>query len=108
MNYSFINKNNDEKLNYPAGDVRRNSIPILNPLSEEQGHMRTSIVPGLLNTILFNHNRRNEDIAIFELGKIFLLEGELKPDTLANEKWTLGIALKGKTPQTWRQARCRI
>lgn len=66
--------------------------------------MRTSIVPGLLNTILFNHNRRNEDIAIFELGKIFLLEGELKPDTLANEKWTLGIALKGKTPQTWRQA----
>lgn len=104
MNYSFINKNNDEKLNYPVGDVRRNSIPILNPLSEEQGHMRTSIVPGLLNTILFNHNRRNEDIAIFELGKIFLLEGELKPDTLANEKWTLGIALKGKTSQTWRQA----
>lgn len=103
MNYSFINKNNDEKLKYPAGDVRRNSIPILNPLSEEQGHMRTSIVPGLLNTILFNHNRRNEDVAIFELGKIFLLEGELKPDTLAKEKWTLGIALKGKTPQTWRQ-----
>ena len=32
-----------------------------------------------------------------------MLEGELKPDTLANEKWTLGIALKGKTPQTWRQ-----
>ena len=104
MNYSFINKNNDEKLNYPQDDVRRNSIPILNPLSEEQGHMRTSIVPGLLNTILFNHNRRNEDIAIFELGKIFLLEGELRPDTLAHEKWTLGIALKGKTAQTWKQS----
>ena len=104
MNYSFINKNNDEKLNYPQDDIRRNSIPILNPLSEEQGHMRTSIVPGLLNTILFNHNRRNEDIAIFELGKIFLLEGELRPDTLAHEKWTLGIALKGKTAQTWKQS----
>lgn len=101
MNYSFINKNNDEKLNYPEGDIRRNSIPIMNPLSEEQGHMRTSIVPGLLNTVLFNHNRRNEDVAIFELGKIFLLEGELTPQTLANEKWTLGIALKGKTTQTW-------
>ncbi|MGM9525294.1 MAG: phenylalanine--tRNA ligase subunit beta [Peptococcaceae bacterium] len=104
MNYSFINKNNDEKLNYPQDDIRRNSIPILNPLSEEQGHMRTSIVPGLLNTILFNHNRRNEDIAIFELGKIFLLEGELRPDTLAHEKWNLGIALKGKTAQTWKQS----
>ena len=103
MNYSFINKNNDEKLNYPENDVRRNSIPIMNPLSEEQGHMRTSIVPGLLNTVLFNHNRRNDDIAIFELGKIYLLEGELKPDTLATEKWTLGIALKGKTEQRWNQ-----
>jgi len=104
INYSFINKNNDEKLRYPVGDIRRNSIPILNPLSEEQGHMRTSIVPGLLNDIRFNHNRRNEDVAIFELGKIFLLEGALTPERLANEKWTLGIALKGKTNHTWMQS----
>ncbi|MBQ2035862.1 MAG: phenylalanine--tRNA ligase subunit beta [Peptococcaceae bacterium] len=104
MNYSFINKNNDEKLGYPADDIRRNSVPILNPLSEEQGHMRTSIVPGLMKTVLFNHNHRNDDIAIFELGKIYLLEGELKPDTLANEKWTLGIAMKGKSLTTWKQS----
>ena len=104
MNYSFINKNNDEKLGYPADDIRRNSVPIMNPLSEEQGHMRTSIVPGLMKTVLFNHNHRNDDIAIFELGKIYLLEGELKADTLANEKWTLGIAMKGKSLTTWRQS----
>lgn len=104
MNYSFINKNHDEKLNYPEGDVRRQSIPIMNPLSEEQGHMRTSMVPGLLKTILFNHNRRNDDIAVFELGKIFLLEGELTPERLAHEKWMLGIAMKGKSVQTWRQS----
>ena len=104
MNYSFINKNHDEKLNYPEGDVRRQSIPIMNPLSEEQGHMRTSMVPGLLKTILFNHNRRNDDIAVFELGKIFLLEEELTPERLAHEKWMLGIAMKGKSVQTWRQS----
>ncbi len=101
VTYSFINKNNDDKLAYPAGDIRRNSIPLLNPLSEEQAHMRTSIVPGLLNTILFNRNRRNEDVAIFEMGKIFLLDGPLTPETLAHEKWALGIALKGKTPSCW-------
>lgn len=104
VNYSFINKNHDEKLNYPAGDIRRNSVPVMNPLSEEQGHMRTSIVPGLLNTILFNHNRRNEDLAIFELGKIYLLEGPLTSKTLAHEKWTLGIALKGSVASTWKYA----
>ena len=103
MNYSFINKNNDDKLNYPEGDIRRNSIPVMNPLSEEQGHMRTSIVPGLLKTVGFNHNRRNDNLAIFELGKIFLLDGELTPTHLANEKWTLGIALSGRTTDGWLQ-----
>ena len=33
-----------------------------------------------------------------------MLEGELTPQTLANEKWTLGVALKGKTKQTWNQS----
>ena len=46
ITYSFINKNNDDKLRMPADDVRRKSIPIMNPLSEDQGHMRTSMFPG--------------------------------------------------------------
>lgn len=104
VNYSFINKNNDEKLGYPADDIRRNSVPILNPLSEEQGHMRTSILPGLLNTMLSNINHRNDNLALFELGKIFLLQGELEAKTLADERWTLGIALHGKNAATWQQA----
>lgn len=102
VTYSFINKNNDDKMLYAADDLRRNSVPIMNPLSEEQGHMRTSILPGILLTMANNINHRNEDLAFFEIGKVFLLEGQIKPETLANERWTLGIALRGKTASTWQ------
>lgn len=104
VNYSFINKNNDDKLGYAADDIRRQSVAILNPLSEEQSHMRTSILPGLFHTMLNNINRRNENLALFELGKIFLLQHELDTKTLANERWTLGIVLHGKNATTWQQA----
>ncbi len=104
VTYSFINKNNDEKMMYAADDLRRNSVPIMNPLSEEQGHMRTSILPGILLTMVNNINHRNEDLAFFEIGKVFLLDGTIKPETLADERWTLGMALRGKTPSTWQQS----
>lgn len=65
ITYSFINKNNDDKLRMPADDVRRKSIPIMNPLSEDQGHMRTSMLPGMLGVVANNINRRNENLAFF-------------------------------------------
>ena len=101
ITYSFINKNNDDKLRMPADDVRRKSIPIMNPLSEDQGHMRTSMLPGMLGVVANNINRRNENLAFFEIGKVFLLDGELNSTDLAHEKYNLGIVLKGKTQSNW-------
>ena len=85
ITYSFINKNNDDKLRMPADDVRRKSIPIMNPLSEDQGHMRTSMLPGMLGVVANNINRRNENLAFFEIGKVFLLDGELNSTDLAQD-----------------------
>ena len=76
INFSFINKNHFDKLLLPEDDSRRNAIPLLNPLSEEQGYMRTSILPGLLVNLQKNINKRNENIGIFELGKIYLPQSQ--------------------------------
>ena len=48
-----------------------------------------------------NINRRNENLAFFEIGKVFLLDGELNSTDLAHEKYNLGIVLKGKTQSNW-------
>ncbi|MGI6225790.1 MAG: phenylalanine--tRNA ligase subunit beta [Peptococcales bacterium] len=102
INFSFINNNHFEKLLLPKDDLRRLAIPILNPLSEEQGYMRTTLVPGLLETLRRNINRRNENLGIFELGKVYLPQGFPDKSSLPQEKWTLGIAIRGILESNWQ------
>ncbi len=51
-------------------------LPLANPLSEEAGHMRNSLLPGLLNMVAYNLNRGNNDVRLFEAGEIFAKSGE--------------------------------
>lgn len=51
-------------------------LPLANPLSEEAGYMRNSLLPGLLNMIGYNLNRGNNDVRLFEAGEIFAKCGE--------------------------------
>jgi len=102
INFSFINKNNFDKLLIPEGDIRRNAIPVLNPLSEEQGYMRTTLLSGLLETLRRNINRRSENLGIFELGKVYLPQGFPERSVLPEEKWILGIALRGVLVSDWQ------
>ena len=49
-----------------------NSIVQLgNPLSEEVGYLRPSLVPGMLSMIAHNLNREVSDLRLFEMGTIF-------------------------------------
>lgn len=81
LNYSFISADLINKLQLPEGDRRLDPVRLLNPLSEEQAVMRTSLTPGLLQTARFNFDRGNEDLRIFELSKVFLSRpGENLPE----------------------------
>ncbi len=51
-------------------------LPLANPLSEEAGYMRNSLLPGLLNMVGYNLNRGNNDVRLFEAGEIFAKHGE--------------------------------
>ncbi len=46
-----------------------------NPLSEEAGMLRPSLVPGMLAMLAHNLHRGVEDCALFELGNVFLANG---------------------------------
>jgi len=46
-------------------------LALANPLSEEAGYMRNSLVPGLLNMISYNLNRGTSDVGLFEAGEAF-------------------------------------
>jgi phenylalanyl-tRNA synthetase beta chain len=46
-------------------------VPLGNPLSEEAGVLRPSLVPGMLAVIAGNLNRDVNDVRLFELGRVF-------------------------------------
>jgi phenylalanyl-tRNA synthetase beta chain len=63
---------------------------VANPLTAEQEIMRPSLIPGLLNAVLWNVNRKNKDLKLFEMGNIYVKESDSK---FAEKKFlSLGIA----------------
>ncbi|MEY8538110.1 phenylalanine--tRNA ligase subunit beta [Lactococcus muris] len=45
---------------------------LLLPMTEDRQTLRISQIPGLLDIINYNQNRKNADVAIYEIGNIFL------------------------------------
>jgi len=70
--YSFVPESSCDRLGMRQTDPRREMIHILNPLSEDQAVMRTSLVPGILETMRYNMTRQIKNLKFFEIGKIFL------------------------------------
>jgi phenylalanyl-tRNA synthetase beta chain len=51
-------------------------VEIANPLSEKFSVLRPSIVPGLLDALIYNRRRGIDDVRLFEAGAIFAAAGE--------------------------------
>jgi phenylalanyl-tRNA synthetase beta chain len=75
INYSFVHAESADRLNLSGDDRRRNVVVIQNPLSEEQSVMRTSLVPGLLETMGRNTAQQIKSLRLFEVGKVFVNRG---------------------------------
>ncbi len=65
-------------------------LAIANPLSEEAGYLRTSLIPGLLNMVGYNLNRGNANVQLFEAGEVFEKIGDHH-----DERRHLGFAATG-------------
>ena len=78
----------------------KHSIPLLNPLREELGVMRTSLVPGLLDVAARNIARRNTDVSIFEIGNTYWGEEQPLRKLPREELRVAGVAV-GKNGRHW-------
>jgi len=57
----------------PAG---QDAVAIANPLSEKFAVLRPSLLPGLLDALVYNRRRETEDVRLFETGAIFHPDAE--------------------------------
>ncbi|MDM8540513.1 hypothetical protein QUF90_05445 [Desulfococcaceae bacterium HSG9] len=53
-------------------DPRRKAVGVLNPISEEQNVMRTTLIPGLLGAMQHNMLQQNKNLKLFEIGYVFI------------------------------------
>ena len=71
VNFSFFAPDLLDKLLLPADDPRRQTIRLLNPLSDDLSVMRTTLLPGLLQTAERNLSRRSLNLRLFELRRVY-------------------------------------
>ncbi|KAB8162516.1 phenylalanine--tRNA ligase subunit beta [Streptomyces sp. 3MP-14] len=76
LNYPFVGEKALDGLGLPQDDPRRRAVRLANPLSEEEPLLRTTLLPGLLETLRRNHGRGGHDLALFETGLVFRPTGQ--------------------------------
>lgn len=72
INFSFTAPDAADRLLLPGDDRRRTFVRLANPLVEEHSVMRTTLLPGLLDTLARNVSFRSLDLRLFEFRRIYL------------------------------------
>ncbi|OMH22986.1 phenylalanine--tRNA ligase subunit beta [Tersicoccus phoenicis] len=126
LSYPFVTERANATFGVPVAGEHREAVKLANPISAEQAWLRTSMLPGLLDTARRNVSRGFRDLALFETGTVFLPEGRHgsasvppigalpEPTVLAEldaglpaQPAHLGVVLTGHEPGTGRNARVR-
>lgn len=94
MSYSFESPKVFDKLRIPEGSEMRKTILISNPLGEDYSIMRTTPLNGMLTSLSTNYNRRNKDVRLYELAKIYLPKS-LPLKELPDERMQLTLGMYG-------------
>ncbi|MEU3681374.1 phenylalanine--tRNA ligase subunit beta [Streptomyces sp. NPDC030592] len=76
LNYPFVGEQVFDQLGLDADDPARRVVKLVNPLSDEEPALRTSLLPGLLGALRRNDGRGAHDLALFETGLVFLPRDE--------------------------------
>ncbi len=96
ITYSFISPDSAGLLEAGEDSSLQSYVKLLNPLSMDQSVMRTSLVPGLLETIRTNILHGEKDLKLFEWGKVFIHN---EKEELPREEPFLGAIITGLSDQ---------
>jgi phenylalanyl-tRNA synthetase beta chain len=88
MTYSFVNP---RAALLCSGVEEAQLVRPVNPLSTELGTMRPTLIPGILASVAHNIARGNDDLALFELGRVLV-----HAPPLPEERLQCAIAMTGR------------
>ncbi len=91
-NYNFTSPSVFDALLLARGSELRKAVRILNPFGEDQSLMRTTLIPGMLDSLVRNANRKSGHQRFFEVGNTHVDTGEDLPE----ERKKIGVILGGE------------
>ncbi|MHA6531472.1 phenylalanine--tRNA ligase subunit beta [Paenibacillus sp. BAC0078] len=102
MGYSFIQP--EQSKLFPALAEGSLAVKLAMPMSEERSVLRNTLIPQLLDIARYNTNRRQSDLALFEVGNVFFTEEE-QLTRQPRELPVLGLLLSGsRASKQWNVA----
>jgi phenylalanyl-tRNA synthetase beta chain len=103
MTYSLYATSTAKKLAIGLEDTLAKTINLMVPLNEDQAVMRTNLVHHLLEVLAFNTKRRQPDISVYEIARVYWPKCE---GALPEEPLHLGVGLMGRQREIgWNQSR---
>ena len=85
-------------------DFTTNAAPIVlaNPIASQMGVMRSSLIGGLIGTLVANRRRQTERVRVFELGRCFKRDASSGPVAgFAQPLRLAGLAAASTLPEQW-------
>ncbi|MBD5770448.1 phenylalanine--tRNA ligase subunit beta [Marinomonas colpomeniae] len=95
VTYSFIDPNLSKQF-LPNIDP----VPLANPISADMGVMRPSLLPGLVKTYLYNQNRQQSRVRLFETGRRFIGSVDALTD-LDQQEQISGLIAGSRDSEAW-------
>ena len=95
VTYSFVDAALQARI-APALD----SVALTNPIASDMGVMRTTLWPGLVGAAIYNVNRQQSRVRLFETGLVFVTED----DGIRQPKMIGAIAIGPVVPEQWAHA----
>lgn len=97
ITYSFTHP--EQIREFPGAYKEALPIALSMPMSEERSTLRTSLIPHLIDVAIYNRNRNTDNVAVFEIGKVFVTD-EAALTRLPEERLLLSALLTGKRHDT--------
>ncbi len=73
INYSFMNNNLLNQINESLF-IQAKPVLLRNPFNNEEKQLKTTLIQDLLKNLITNYNKENQNIHLFEIGKIYMVE----------------------------------
>jgi phenylalanyl-tRNA synthetase beta chain len=116
IHHSFMSSSSLDKLKIPETDYRKRSVPLANPIVEEQNQLRTTLIPHLLQNVRLNFKYNSDSLRVFEISKVFISKiteqqnfkslTSIEEKTLPEEpKFVVGAMAGYRNEINWGEAR---